>query len=591
MTLAKTTLVAGAAVGLLLAASAGAAVIHVPGQPPSGYADLANAVANAVDGDVVQLAGNGGSTYPVQDLNISKNITLEGGWRIDFQTRSPDLYVSVLRDTTLAYERPVIRVVGNAEVVFDGVQIYGGRFGILAEGGADVTVRDCTIRAQRNAAAASAEGSIGTAIRMVGGTLLMERCLITGQRSTYPGGGLGLMNLSSARIVDSVIEDALSSTFFGDASGAGLYARDVGQLELTNTRIEGCATVQRGGGAFVLRSSIVAVNCEFLRGLGSASGGGLHVENCPSAVFEDCTFDANRATLGGGLYCVDTSTLLLSGTRFANQQGFVDGAGLRLERTDFTIRNCEFEHNHKETFPISKAERGGSALVTSSSGDVTSTTFLDERVENKGGAWAQIGGTVSFTDCRFERCDAGMFGGAAQIELGGSIEMTSCLIAGSSARFGGGVSASFTANIDLYHCTLTEGAGRSAGAAAYLDTGSRVRIYDSIACCAVRGDEFYCGQGTLIVDHSDVWNEDAVNARAEYGGLCPDLTNQANNLSENPVLCAGDPDYRITSGSVCEGAASDGTDMGWQPVGCPAPGALGVERASWGRIKSLYRDR
>jgi len=571
---------------LLLAASAGAAVIRVPGD----FVTVSNAVAAAVDGDVIQLAGNGGATYPILDQNIDKDITIQGGWRIDFQTRSPDLYVSVLRDTTNLYERPVIRVLGDARLVLDGVQIYGGRFGVLADGGADLTLRDCTIRAQRNTVAnPGVDTNIGTAVRMVGGTLLMERCRVEGTRSSFPGGGLGLVGVASARVVDTVLRNTLASTIFGDASGAGIYARDVGQLDLVGSRLEGCATVQRGGGLYALRTPVTATGCEFIGGLGSTAGGGIHFDSCPVAEVEDCVFRGNRATQGGGIYAVDTDLVSVSGSSFTDQQAFGDGAAMRLERSDFALDRCDFEHNHLDAFPVVVSDRGGSVYVTVGSGSVNACSFTDEKADGKGGAWAQVGGITSFTDCRFDRCSAGVFGGAVQIELSGRVEMTRCLVADSAARFGGAVCASFTADIDMTHCTIVGSTSGSAGAAAYLDTGSTIRFTDSIAVAALRGDQFYCGEGTLSIRSSNVWNDDAVNPRGEYGGLCADATGQEGTIREDPVLCPGDPDYAIASGSPCEGTASDGTDMGWRPVGCAPPGPLGVEPSSWGRIKSLYR--
>ena len=84
--------------------AAHAAVIRVPGD----FSRLPNAVAAAAPGDTVQVAGNGGATYPVSGLVIDKDLTLQGGWRVDFAVRDPDIYVSVLIDTTGADRLPVV---------------------------------------------------------------------------------------------------------------------------------------------------------------------------------------------------------------------------------------------------------------------------------------------------------------------------------------------------------------------------------------------------------------------------------------------------------------------------------------------------
>lgn len=237
------------------------AAVVAAGLPPGGDAEartwrvpgdfftLSNAVAAAVSGDVIQLAGNGGSTYPVRDLNLDKDITIEGGWRIDFAVRAPELYASVVRDTSNTFDRPVLRVVGNATVVLDGIHVVGGKYGILAVGGANLTVRDCDIHNQRHTRSESEfEPQIGTGIRMVGGTLRFEDSTIRSIRSGYPGAAMGLLDLASAQLVgDCLIDDVLSSPLSIDASGGAIYARDVSYLTMNGVTFNNCRTVHRGG--------------------------------------------------------------------------------------------------------------------------------------------------------------------------------------------------------------------------------------------------------------------------------------------------------------------------------------------------------
>ena len=95
--------------------------------------------------------------------------------------------------------------------------------------------------------------------------------------------------------------------------------------------------------------------------------------------------------------------------------------------------------------------------------------------------------------------------------------------------------------------------------------------------------------GGVIASHCDVWNDDATKVRVEWGGACADPTGQNGNLKVAPDFCPGDPDYRIASTSACAGAATDGSDLGWQPASCTGPVPTSVRAESWGRLKGRWR--
>jgi hypothetical protein len=92
----------------------------------------------------------------------------------------------------------------------------------------------------------------------------------------------------------------------------------------------------------------------------------------------------------------------------------------------------------------------------------------------------------------------------------------------------------------------------------------------------------------VTVSTTDVWNDDAVNVREEFGGTCsdPGLTN--GNLRADPLFCTGPPDWAIAASSPCAGAATDGSNLGWAATGCRS--ALSLEPDSWGRVKARYRS-
>jgi hypothetical protein len=584
----RPAVLAAAAAFFLCASSAPAAVIRVPTQ----VASFRVAVQGAAPGDTVQLVGNGGATYLNSNVTIDKDLLIQGGWRADFQVRDPATYVSVVRDVTEVPTLPLIRVAGAVRVTFDGVWLWGGTVGVLANGGADLVFRDCTLRGQRNNLDGDVDANRGGALRLVGGSALLENCRIQSVNISYGGAGIAAISASSLVLRNSVIANCLSTRFLGgDASGAAVYARSVGELRIEGSTLSDCGTVQNAGLVFAQSTTVTAIGSRFLRGLASTNGGAFALEGA-SATFEDCDFEENRGIEGGALRVGPGSSVVVRNSRFRFNRAAGRGGALWSDSAALLLEDCTFERNHVAAIPSNVIpERGGAVYALSTEATVTGCTFTDERATGKGGAWFQIGGHASIAHTRFVDCDSGIFGGAAAIELGGLLEFRNVLMKRCSARFGGAVAASFTGAVRIERSTLVEGTGRSSGAGVYVDTGGTVDLEDTILCCALQGDLVFCQAGAVRADHCDVWNDDASNIRVEWAGACPDPTGSDGNLKVSPGFCPGDPDFRVPAGSVCATGASDGGAMGWLAAGCPSSVPLQVAPMSWGRIKAAWRDR
>jgi hypothetical protein len=577
------------AVALLLgSASPGhAGVVRVP----TDFVALPNAIVAAAPGDTVRLAGNGGSTYIVSNLSIAKNLTIEGGWRIDFQVRDPRIFVSVLRDTTSTdvRDRPVVRIIGAPTVTFDGVEIRGGRFGILAEEGADLRVRDCRFVSQKNARGGlNPAFNVGTSIRIVGGSLEADRILVENVITGYSAPGIGLES-ATATIRDSRFYNLQSLSTNPAVNGGAIFALD-SQVLVQGSEFDLCQAIQGGGTMYAQRSTVDIVDCVMTGGLGGARGGALSLFDCPSVRVSGCRLEGNRGGQAGGIAATAVESLVLENTRFEGNHPLLEGSGgaLQIQDSAFSITGCHFERNWQTGLNTPVVGGGGTCLR--STGTVTGTTFVNESAAAQGGAWSQVGGDVTFVDTRFDACQALAFGGAISIEQGGQVTLRRCLVNGCEAQYGAGVSAGFTADILLDRCTIVACIASSAGAALYVDTSSEVVSTNSILALAVRGDLAYCGSGSIDFSHTDAWNDDATNPRTEYSGECGNPTGTDGNVSVDPAFCPGDPDYRIQDSSPLKGTASDGGDPGWLPGGCPG-NVLSIEKSSWGRIKAGYRVR
>ena len=574
------------------ATSAHAAVIRVPGD----FSVISNAVLAAAPGDTVRVAGNGGATYR-ERLILDKALTLEGGWRRDFAVRDPSLYVSVIRDDLS--ERSVLRVDTSEPVIIDGFTIIGGRTGIEATN-SNATIRNCEIRNQRNQ-----QGSdpffnrVGGGLRVVGGNVTIERTVVRDVVSSFAGAGLAIVNAQSVTVTDCRFDNMLAAQFGIDTSGGCIFANGSGTLRMERTSVTRCGNANDAALLLAQGFTFEAIDCLFAQGNASVNAGGVKFVNCPSIHLSGCTIEENQAIRsGGGLFVQNCASLTMSDCTMRNNSSRDEGGALRMQNTTFTLSDCRFENNHRETSPPSIPVRGGAVASLSSSGSVNRCCFVNEKASGWGGAWSQIGGEIHFADCTFDNIECKEFGGAYQIQLAGRALFERSLFHACRAKFGGGVAASFTGRVQLHRCTFTEGEGSTAGAAIYVDTGAGAQIASSILCCAVRGNLVHCQGGGVEVSHSNTWNDPTTNTRPEFSG-CPNPAGTNGNFELNPLFCpiagtppfcdASLPAFTLQPGSPCVGAGVGGVDIGWKGIGCSSSSPLHMEEDSWGRVKARYR--
>jgi hypothetical protein len=571
---------------LVPAATATAASLRVPVDVPT----ITAAIAASAPGDTIRLVGNGASTYP-ERLIIDKDLTLEGGWRADFTVRDPSLYVSVVRDTTGTFQRSVIRVTGSPRVVLDGIWILSGRLGIEATAGPDLIIRDCVIRSQQNDRVGFGDQP-GGALYQVGGTLLMERTGVRNIVTWYPGGGIALDGLSSAVLRDCDIERTTTrpsvQQVTAPANGGGIWASGVADLLLERVDILQCASqFNRGGAVFAIGSAVRMNDCSVTEGFAGTSGGGIFAQDCPSLSLDGCTIQSCFGPSGGGIHAERVGSLSVTNCLIQLNRSPDEGAGLWIDASPFTLRDDSISAN--SSLPGIIPVKGGGARCLGSDGLVERTSFTGGNVSGSGGAWYQVGGQVTFRDCRFDGNHSNFYGGALHIELGGTIRIERSVLANNSGKFGGACSASFTGRFEMDRSTVARNSTTSQGAAFYLDTAAHATVTNSILCCATAGDLVHCSSSaTVSVSFSDVWN-DPTNVRAEFGGSCPDPTGTNGNKSEDPLFCdPNGPSFLLAGVSPCVGSASDGGNMGWT-VGTSCRMGLSLERASWGSVKSRWR--
>lgn len=572
--------------------SANAAVIRVPGD----FTIIANAILAAAPGDTVRVAGNGGATYR-ERLIIDEALTLEGGWRRDYQVRNPALYISVIRDDLT--ERSLLRVETTSPVTIDGFTIVGGRTGIECTN-SNATIRNCEIKNQRNFLGSDPFfNRVGGGIRIAGGNVVIENTLVRDVVSSFAGAGMAIVNAQSVTVRDTRFEGLLAAQFGIDTSGGGVFANGSGTLRMERSTVSRCGNANDGALLLANGTTFEAIDCTFSLGNASVSAGGVKFTNCPSIELSGCSIEDNQAIRsGGGILVQDCPNFTMSDCIVRNNSCRDEGGGLRMSNTTFAFSGNHFENNHRDISPPSIPSRGGSVATLNCSGSVSGSCFVNELASGWGGAWFQIGGNIDFFDCTFDNVESREFGGAHQIQLAGRALFERTLFHGCKAKFGGGVAASFTGQIHLRRCTSTEGVATTGGAALYVDTGARAQIESSILCCATQGNLVQCQGGTVEVSSTNAWNDDVTNSRPEFSG-CPSPVGTNGNIELNPQFCsipgpppfceASFPAYTLQPDSPCVGSGAGGVDMGWKGVGCSSSPFLNLEKESWGHIKAQYR--
>jgi hypothetical protein len=283
---------AGAAATVALSATpAGAATIVVTNTDDSGAGSLRQALADANDGDVIDLTGISGQITLASELVITDIVTITGPGA-GVLTISGDDAVRVFNaDETL---------VTSGTVTITGVTIADG----VAASGAGLKL-DC------NSSSTGVEAS-----------LVLDGVAVTGNRAYGLGGGLYFDRCGSGDLTIT------NSTIAGNESlysgGGGIWFDDADTLTIASTTISGNTAVQSGGGLYfddgvaaLVRNSTFSGNTaggDFYGGAIQANGGGV----AGPVTIANSTFTQNQGGYGGALAIIYGDLTLLQTTISGN---------------------------------------------------------------------------------------------------------------------------------------------------------------------------------------------------------------------------------------------------------------------------------
>ena len=314
---------------LLLASSAGATTIHVPGDFPA----IQDAINSAAVGDTILVAAGTYNGSANRNLNFAgKDLVLRSSAGsldtiIDCQQLGRGIILTSHETTASRIEGFTIK---NALVVSQA----GGA--LVSDSGA--TIVNCIFDSNHSDA--------GGGIWCNRSTLVVTDCTFIDNigegQSTYSGygGGIWIDRLSRATIVRSVFERNISKR------GAGVWVGGGAVVDILDcTFLDNLSRSWGGGlGGSAEGTTLRVIRSTFTRNSASSSGGGISLFSV-SPEITDCQFIDNTSTSRGGGMFLSSSDPTITGTLFSGNTADEAGGGLAGLGSAPTIRNTTFHGN------------------------------------------------------------------------------------------------------------------------------------------------------------------------------------------------------------------------------------------------------
>jgi hypothetical protein len=153
------------------------------------------------------------------------------------------------------------------------------------------------------------------------------------------------------------------------------------------------------------------------------SGGAAIIWNAANA-FEDCTFDGNTGSAGGAINAFAATSVTRSTFRNNTTIAPVNSGGAIYNNSSINATDCTFESN--------RANVGGVIYTTSGTSTFERCSMVGNSATASGGvAFHQFGGVVNYTNCLIARNTASFFASVAFLGAG-SASYTNCTIAENS---------------------------------------------------------------------------------------------------------------------------------------------------------------
>lgn len=281
-----------------------------PGGGDGCLASINSALAIAGEADTIQVAAG---TY-VENVVISKTVTLQGGWASDFSIRNLNEFSATIRpaDNT----QSVVSILGHSgdpgAVVptLDGFVISGGRADLGSNHGGGLRIIDSNARVISNTITGNVAFFLGGGVWVQRGAPVLQGNQIMNNQSVglgqqAYGGGVQLEN-TQASLLDNLIAGNIVSGTQAYGGGLEISSSGVGQVVLRrNQFISNTTSIDPSGsgygGALAMNGGQVLLErTSLFSNTASVDGGGLWISAGGSISFTNSAVIANLALQDGG---------------------------------------------------------------------------------------------------------------------------------------------------------------------------------------------------------------------------------------------------------------------------------------------------
>lgn len=210
-----------------------------------------------------------------------------------------------------------------------------------------------------------------------------------------------------------------------------------------------------GGGVWTNGGAVVAMDCSFHENRASF-GGGFYAIHDAHALVAGGTFVANVANEAGGLYTLNSPIVLQDSTFVANEAkggSFSVGGGVSNYYSDALVERCTFERN--------RAELGGGGLYNEGEEPIVrASRFLGNAATGDegfgGGIFGGYFAISTIEDCVFVGNTARQGGGTFDIAFS-EARIVNCTYAANTALEGDGIFVGFLSTPTYANCIVADG--------------------------------------------------------------------------------------------------------------------------------------
>jgi predicted outer membrane repeat protein len=322
----------------------------------------------------------------------------------------------------------------------------------------------------------------------------------------------------------------------------------------------------------------------------SGDGGAVSVDSHGQPVFRRCEFRENTSSSCGGAISCFFAGAVISDCMFAENVAR-EGGAIHIDEgggsPGIIIRRCEFIGNSAIEDGGAVSGRGyvsrflpGAATESFWPNEIADCLF-DSNSASGGGWYPSCGGGLCFLEswalvsgCTFKANSADRGGGLAFTGV-----IRGCVLAGNEAgEHGGGVLFDVG---EMENCTIVENVAPE-GAGIYTVSNCSMALRSTVLAWNYPGGAITFGTKpnfTVSLEHC-----------LAYANGADYFYSFTDNIVRDPLFCDLDEqDFSVCADSPCLAENNDwGVDVGAYGEAC-GPCGTAVERASWGRIKAMFR--